>query len=90
MQIDNNKNIATCKSATWKSVTRKKKYNMKIVQYEESATWRRYNLKIVQHKKVQHGKIATEKSATWKRCNMKKSVTWKECNTKKVQPEKSA
>ena len=44
---------------------------MKIVQYEESATWKnsntkKCNMEIVKHKKKQIQKITTQKSATWK------------------------
>ena len=50
------KHIATCKSANKivqyiKRVQYEKRYKMKIVQYEESATWKRYNKEIVHHEK---------------------------------------
>ena len=55
-----NKNIATCKTATWNRAIKK-------VQHEKKC-----NMKGLLHKKVEHGNGAELKSATWKECNMKK------------------
>ena len=48
---------------------------MKIMQYEQSATWKQHNMEIVLHKKDYN-----TKKPTWKWCSMekfqyKKSVT---------------
>ena len=99
-----NENIATYISATWngtinkKSATRKK-YKIKIVQYEQSATWKWYSIRKVQHEMVQsikrvlHEKIQNQNCAVRIKCNMeinrmKKvqheiSTAWKKCNMKK-------
>ena len=63
---------------------------MKIVQYEESATWKKYNVEIVQYKKMQREKITAQKNAAWDWCSMtkvqhEKSATRKKCSMKRVQ-----